>query len=260
MLGFHALDAVATMRDEHPGGLLRAGPVKIVIDESTGRLYPDPSLLAAQVEQAHRAGLQVALHAVTLSALDAALDAIEAAMRAYPRQDPRHRIEHCSVCPPDRAERVAALGVHVCSNPAFVYYSGDRYLRDVDPSDLDSLYALRTLVDAGVRYSFGSDAPVSPPSPLAALTGAVRRRTAQGSALLPEQAVTLEQALYAFTAGAAHAARLERELGRIAPGYLADMVVLHAGVAAREVDELPDLRPSMTVVDGRIAWSNGALT
>lgn len=229
-----------------------AGAVKIVLDESTGRLHPPLDELRARVLEVHRAGGQVALHVVTVEALDAALDAIEYAQRTHQRPGARHRIEHCSVCTPEQARRIAALGVMVCTQPGFVHYSGDRYLSDVPPNEQPWLYPLRSLLDAGVALAGGSDCPVAPADPWAALHAAVTRRSASGKPVAPEQGATVREALRMYTSDAAAACFREHELGRIAPGYLADMVLLPVDPFTAEPPELLGLRPVLTVSGGEI--------
>lgn len=226
------------------GEVVPGHPVKIVLDESTGRLHPSPKELKARVLAAHRSGNQVALHVVTPEALDAALDAIEYAQCTHRRPDSRHRIEHCSVCTPGQARRIVGLGVMVCTQPGFIHHSGDRYLSEVPPEHMPWLYPLRTLLDAGVRLAGGSDSPIAPGDPWAALDAAVMRRSASGREVHAEQGVKLQEAIDMYTSGAAAAVFQEHELGRVAPGYLADLVAVSGDPP----------RPLLTMVAGEIAW------
>jgi predicted amidohydrolase YtcJ len=228
---------------------LRLGPIKVMLNESAGRLHPSLLDLNERVLEAHRAGWQVALHVVTRDALGAALNALEYAQASFARPDARHRIEHCSVCTPEQAARIAALGAHVCTQPGFLHYSGDRYLREVPPEDAPFLYPLRSLQESDVSLSGGSDSPVAPADPIAALQAAVTRRSAGGAVVTPEQRIDTESAIEMYTRGSAAAVFQEHELGLVAPGYLADLVLLPAGSLAAG-----DLRPVLTVVGGEIAW------
>ena len=100
---------------------LRVGAVKIIVDEVTGNLHPERGTLERRVREIHEAGLQVAIHAIEESVIEAACEAVEQALRASPRQDHRHRIEHCSVCPPalvDRSGAPASWCPH--SRPLFI--------------------------------------------------------------------------------------------------------------------------------------------
>lgn len=258
MLGNDGL-AEAIARGLPPGhteGLLRLGPVKTILDETTGSVFPHPEVLKEQVLLAHRAGFQVALHCLTPETLDAALDAIEYAQRTFPRPDARHRIEHCSVCGPEQAKRIRALGVTVSTQPPFVYYNGDRYRSEVPMHQQPWLYPLRTLLDAGITVSAGSDCPVVPANPVVGLFASVTRRSEGGQVVGEHQAVSIEEAVRMYTVGAAAAALLEQELGTIAPGRLADLVLLSDDPMVIPPEGLLELQSLLTVIDGEVVWES----
>jgi hypothetical protein len=238
---------------------LRRGPVKVVIAELGEELHPGPEELAETVWRVHQAGRQVAIHAVGEAAVAAAARALADVQGRRPRRDHRHRIEHCGVCPPALARRLAALGVLVVTQPSFVYHNGDRYLRQVSAEDLPYLYPLRTLLETGVPVAAGSDAPVAPPGPLSGLAGAVRRLSSGGAAVAPGQAVSVEEALAMHTRAAAYAAFEEGERGSLRAGKRADLVLL-SGLPTRQAGDplsgapVDALRVEMTVVGGEIAW------
>ena len=232
-------------------GRLRRGPVKIMLHELEDDVTPDERELTKQVDEVHAAGRQVAVHAVGRTAVAAAAGAIAAALRRRPRADHRHRIEHCSLLPEGLASRLAELGVVVVSQPAFVSRRGDRYLRLVAEELHPSLYAFRTLADAGVALAAGSDAPVTPPAPLASIAAAVDRRTASGRALASEQAVGAIDALGWWTAGAANAAFLEGERGRLGAGLRADLALVSADPTACSPDALRAMSIRRLWLEGR---------
>lgn len=231
---------------------LRRGPVKVVIAELGQSLQPGTADLAEMVWRVHEAGRQVAMHAVGEKAVAAAAEALEAALRRRPRRGHRHRIEHCGICPPTLAGRLAELGVVVVTQPSFVHYNGDRYLRQVPSEDLPHLYPLRTLLDAGVQVAAGSDAPVVPPGAVAGLVGAVHRLSDTDAAVTAHQGVSAEQALAMHTRSAAQAAFEERRHGSLRVGKHADLVLLSGDPLSGA--PLDALRVEMTVVGGRIAW------
>jgi predicted amidohydrolase YtcJ len=150
---------------------LKPGGVKVVLDETSGKLFPNQEDLNEIVLSIHKAGLQAAIHAIEETAVEAACSAIEYAKRYLARRDHRHRIEHCSVSPPDLAERIASSGILVVSNPAFIYCSGERYLKTVTPSQLNHLYPFARLIKNGVPVAAGSDAPIAPVNPWPGSTG-----------------------------------------------------------------------------------------
>ena len=129
------------------GGLLHIsqeevalGGVKVIIDETTGKLNPGREELNDIILSIHISGQQAVVHAIEDTAIEAALGAFEKALYLYPKNDHRHRIEHCSVCPPSLIKKISALGLTVVTHPAFVFYNGDRYLKTVSlPSDGQSL-------------------------------------------------------------------------------------------------------------------------
>ena len=132
---------------------LRIGGVKIIIHEITGDLEPSQKRLNEMVFEIHKAGFQAVLHAVEERTIEAACDAIEYALKQLPRQDHRHRIEHCSVCPPALAKRIGDLGIMVVTQPAFLYYGGDRYLETVPPEQLKDLYPIGRLIKNNIRVA-----------------------------------------------------------------------------------------------------------
>lgn len=209
-----------------PASGLRRGAVKIVLRELGADLHPEEETLTAMVLRAHSAGRQVAIHAVGERAVLAALAAFERALAAAPRPDHRHRIEHCSLLPQGAAARLARIGVAVVTQPAFLYYSGDRYLAQLTPAQVERLYAIRSLAEAGVAVALGSDAPVTSPAPLTGVAAASNRRSRSGQPLTPAEAVDRGEALRLHTAVAAWAGFADQERGSIRPGLAADFVVL----------------------------------
>lgn len=235
------------------GGRLRRGPIKIMLHELGDGVSLEGPELARMVREAHQAGRQVAIHAVGEHAVRTAVEAIEAAASGGPREDHRHRIEHCGLLPESAAGRMARLGIVVVSQPAFVSERGDRYLALVPEEQRRALYAFRTLRDAGVALAAGSDAPVTAPEPLVSVAAAVDRRTAGGGVVGPEQAMEAGEALRWWTAGAARAAFLEEERGALRPGLRADLALLRFDPTMCSLDKLRSGRAAAVWVEGRRA-------
>ena len=234
---------------------LRVGHAKIMVTASSGRQSPDPEELRRIVAGCVELGFPVAVHAVEASV---ALSATRALL-AHPAPGYRHRIEHCSECPPDALEAVARSCADVVTQPGFVYENGDRYLRDVDEAMRPYLYRARSLAERGVRLAFGSDAPVVEPNPMRGIYAAVTRRTESGRVLGAgeRERVSLTYALRAYTLGAARAAGLEREAGTLAPGKPADMILFEEDLTSVEPERLPDTLPAMTVLGGEVVFELG---
>ncbi len=236
-------EAFAAGEDAVAPGIGR-GPVKIMLNEAGKTLQPDAFTLTRIVGEVHQRGRQVAIHAVQPPAIAAAIHAIARA-QAADGQARRHRIEHVSIAPPPVVERMAALGIVPVSNPGFIYAHGDRYMESVAPADLPFLYDVAGIVRRGRRVAAGSDAPVGPIEPAAAIRAAARRRSRSGRRL-PGPRLSVTWGLLMYTLGGAFAAFEEQEKGLIAPGMLADIVLL---------DVQRDLvRPVMTILGGRPVW------
>ena len=258
MLGLKGFEEYETERYSSTVGKnhLSSGGVKIILDETTGKLYPTQEVLNGLVLSIHKMGLQVAMHAVEETTVKAACNAIERALKIMPRSDHRHRIEHCSVCPPELVKRIASLGGMVVTNPAFVYFSGERYLKTVPSHQLQHLYPICTLMENGIPVAAGSDAPVSPVDPLAGIYGAVTRKAQSGEVVLGEEGITSHEALRLYTENAARSSFEEDLKGTIAPDKLADLAVLGADPTAVPVEEIKEIPAEMTILDGEVVYAS----
>ncbi len=237
--------------DGWPGDASRLGrsaatPVKLMVREAGGSMTPDEPALAQIIAACAGRGRPVAVHAAARRTVDAVIRAFERAGVS----GPAHRIEHAGICPPGTAARIGALGLTVVSNPAFLWYSGDRYLATVSQAELPYLYDAAGLLAAGVPVAAGSDAPVTQPAPLAAISAAVRRRSRSG-AQMPGHGLSPQAALAMHTSAAAAATGQQARAGRIAPGMRADLVVIDGepGIATTS--------PAATILGGRVCWSDG---
>ena len=235
---------------------LRLGGVKIVLQETTGKLSPTQSELEQMVQHIHQSKLQVALHAVEETTIESACSALERVLQKSPRVDHRHRIEHCSVCQPDIAKRLASLGVVVVTQPAFIYYNGDRYLRTVPHRQFQHLYPIATFKKAGVKIAASSDCPGVPANPLIGIYAAVSRKAATGEAVLPDERISTLEALRMYTEDAAYISFEEAIKGSIMPGRFADMVVLNADPTRLPIDEIRNIEVEMTIIGGDIVYKS----
>ncbi|MFE6306521.1 amidohydrolase [Nocardiopsis sp. NPDC057823] len=221
---------------------LRLGPMKIWLDGSLigrtaavteplcghghGVFQNPPEEMRDLVVAAHRAGWRVAAHAIGDEAVDLALDAFERAHRELPRPDVRHRIEHAGVVRPDQLARFAELGVVPVPQPRFLYTVGDAMAASLGPERVGWLYRHRSFLEHGIRVPGSSDRPVAPGAPLAGMASMVERLSSGGAVLAPDERVTAEQALRAYTVDAAWASHDEHDRGTLSPGGLADLVIL----------------------------------
>ena len=256
MIGASHLDSFLRM-DHAPGSgdsSLKLGAVKVMLTLSTGALQPQREELMQIVIASHRRGFQLAFHAVEEEAVEAVADALIVAQSDLPGPALRHRIEHCSECPPRLLDKLKRSGALVVTQPSFIYHNGERYLSQVDKWVLQYLYPLGLLSEGGITLAAGSDAPVTDPDPLLSLWSAVTRTTSGGSVLALMQAVSVETALRMHSIEAAYASFDEKRTGSIEVGKLADLVLLDKDPTGVEQDEIRDIRVMMTMADGQVVW------
>jgi predicted amidohydrolase YtcJ len=192
------------------------------------------------------------VHAIGDGANRAALDAFEASANAWRPLGLRQRIEHAQLLDAAELPRFAAIGV--TASVQFSHAPSDRDLADRFWEGHVGAYAYRALLDRGARLANGSDAPVEELDPLRGIVAGVLRTLDDRPAWRPEQAVTVEQALRATCVEPAWLARDERRRGTLAPGMLADLVVLDRDPMACPPEELPELRVLATMVGGRLTY------
>jgi predicted amidohydrolase YtcJ len=234
---------------------LRISGVKIILSETTGKLYPSQEVLNRMVLRVHQKGMQVSIHAIEEAAVESACTAIEYALQKIPIMEHRHRIEHCSVCSPFLAKRIASLGIVVVSQPPFLYHNGDRYLKTIEDEEITRLYPFGTLQKMGVLVAGSSDSPVVSPEPLPGIYSAVFRRTETGERLSSKEGVDMMYAFKMYTVNAAKATFDEKVKGSISPGKLADMVLLNNDPTTLLPHKFKDLEVVMTVIGGDIVWT-----
>ncbi len=231
--------------------------IKIIVDQTTGRLHPSQAELNDIVCKIHESGMQVAVHAIEENAIKSACLAIENALRRMPRLDHRHRIEHCSICPPSLAKRIAKLGIMVVSQPNFIYDSGDRYLETVEEKQMKHLYPFGSLLRSGIQIAGSSDCPFAPLNPFIAISTAISRKTKMGKSVIRGEGVQVIDALKMYTEYGAYSTFAEEIKGSISPGKLADLVVLNEDPLQVYPDEIKDIKVEMTLINGEIVWDAG---
>ena len=171
----------------------------------------------------HQAGFQVAIHGVQTALVDAIISTYEYLQQQTPDFSiRRHRIEHCSECPPQSMERIKKLHLVIVTHPSFTYFSGDRYLATVSKDVIPWLYRIGTMVKNGLTVAGASDSPIVPNSPLMGIYGGVTRKTSSGQIMNQAERLTANQMLTLYTLNAAYASHEEKIKGSITPGKLAD--------------------------------------
>ncbi|WP_447040414.1 amidohydrolase [Streptomyces sp. DSM 118878] len=224
----------------------------------TGQLQDDPDVLADMIVDGHLAGWQLAVHAIGDRAADIALDALERAQRLRPRPDARHRIEHAGLIRPDQLPRFAQLGVSAVVQPNFLRYFGDDYAAIMGEARAPWLYRGRGFLDHGVPVVGSSDRPVADGSPLRAVQFMVERASESGEVIGPAEAMTVDEALHAYTVAGAHACHWENSLGTLTPGKRADLAVLGDDPRSVDVSRIGNIEVAATYVDGREPANSGS--
>lgn len=252
---------------------LRVGPLKMFADGALGpqtawMIAPYegtwstgiPRLSAEQaaedIRRANAAGISCAVHAIGDAACRVVLDAFERAAPSGARL--RNRIEHVQLLHPNDFSRFRRLGVIASMQP--LHATSDMLIAERWwGSRCRGAYAWKTLLDDGAALAFGSDCPVEICDPLAGIHAAVTRRRADGSpgpdGWRPEQRLTVEQAVRAYTIGAAYASGQEAETGTIEAGKRADLTVLDADIFSMDSHEIRNVKPAAVMVGGRMVLS-----
>jgi predicted amidohydrolase YtcJ len=213
------------------------------------------------ITDADKAGLQIAVHAIGDEANDDILDIFADVERVNGPRDRRFRIEHAQHLTPAAIPRFGKQKVIASVQPYHAIDDGRWAIQRVGPERLKGTYAFKSLLDGGARVAFGSDWPVAPISPLTGIAAAVLRQTIDGKnpgGWMPEQRVTVEQALTAYTATNAYAGIQEDRLGRIAPGFLADFVAVDADLLKIDPQKITAATVLRTIVGGKERFTAGA--
>jgi len=257
-------------------GRLRIGGVKIFSDGALGAhtaymLAPyadkpdDCGIPVATAEhlrevvgKASRANIAAFVHAIGDRANREVLEAIEASRQVGRRLGLRHRIEHVQILHPDDVPRLSRLGVIASMQP--IHATQDMLLADAHwGARCAGAYAWRSLLDTGAVLAFGSDSPVEDLNVMKGIHAAVTRRRADGSpgpdGWYPEQRLTVAEAVYAYTAGAAYASGEEAIKGALSPGKLADLVVLSQDIFAVDPMAILETGVAATIFDGELVYA-----
>jgi len=228
-----------------------------------GLLTVDDKEVARLVTAATQGSIGVAIHAIGDRAVHTALDGIEAALRQNVRAEEkpninlrRIRLEHVQLAAPADIERMARLGIVASVQPFHAVVDRDTAERHWGPR-YRRAYAYKTLLQAGIPLALGSDLPVDTADPLRILHAAITRRNDQEpsrEAWIPEQVLTLAEALWAYTMGAAYAGGQEAQQGSLEAGKLADMVVLSEDPFTVPSDQLAGAEVAATLIGGNLVY------
>jgi predicted amidohydrolase YtcJ len=281
-----SLDALKSMRDSHPlsDNLLHTGMLKGFMDGSLGSrtaalLQPyadDPKNAGLPRYEAEKlnemtterveAGFQIGFHAIGDKGVQMALDAFAAAeqgslvdrgQEGKPKRDLRLRIEHAQVTSPAEIQKFKSLKVVASMQPNHLLTDMNWAQDRIGPQRAAHSYAWAEFLSSGVRLAFGTDYPVEPITPFRGLYAAVTRQSEDGKRrYYPEQRLTIDQAIAAYTAGSAYAEYAEKEKGSLQPGMLADFVVLDRDITAVPAVKILQAKVLRTVVGGKTVYQS----
>jgi predicted amidohydrolase YtcJ len=209
---------------------------------------------------ADAAGLQLCIHAIGDQGISMILDLFAEVAKANGARDRRFRIEHAQHMAPKDFERFASQRVIASMQPYHAIDDGRWAERRIGPVRIRTTYAFRTFLDRGVRLAFGTDWSVAPLDPMQGLYAAVTRATLDGrnpAGWVPEQKITIQEAVEAYTLGSAYAEFQETEKGSIAPGKLADLVILSEDIFAIDPKAIRNVTVRVTIAGGRVVYEAG---
>ena len=216
--------------------------------------------LRSQIGGADSAGLQLIVHAIGERANGVLLDIFDSVARAHGPRDRRFRIEHAQHLRREDMDRIAAQGVIASMQPYHVIDDGRWAEKRIGPERIKTTYAFRSLLDRKAHLAFGSDWTVAPLDPLVGLYAAVTRRTLDNKSpegWIPEQEITLEEALRSYTYENAYGVFAEESRGMLKPGYLADLVLLDQDLTSIAPSQIEAVKVKATVVGGKIVYQDG---
>jgi hypothetical protein len=217
---------------------------------------PEPAL-RQWIGAADSAGLQIAVHAIGERANGLLLDIYDSVAKAHGVKDRRFRIEHAQHLRPKDIDRIARIGVVASMQPYHLPDDGRWAEKRIGPERIRTTYAFRSLLDRHAHLAFGSDWNVAPMDPLLGIYAAVTRRTLDGKnprGWIPEQKITVEEALRAYTSGDAYGVFAERTRGKLVPGYRADLVLLDQDLTAIPPENIDRVKVMTTIVGGRVVY------
>lgn len=252
----------------------KIGPIKLMVDGSSsaptasvideycsdkgnhGILCYSPDEVDQVLLDAHKAGFQVTCHAVGDNAVTVVVDAIEKALLQYPRENHRHRIEHCALVNDSLISRIKKLNITPIAQPVFFYEFGDGYIKNYGEDRVNQMFTCKSWFDNQVITAGSSDCPVTNSDPLFGIYIAMNRITQTSQRISQSERVNVKQALRMYTINGAYASFEEEIKGSIEPNKLADLVILSESPYNVSPDKIADIKVEATMIDGKIVYEN----
>jgi predicted amidohydrolase YtcJ len=227
----------------------------------TGLLVNTPDDLYAWTSNADKSNLHIIVHAIGDRAINLQLNIFERVARENGTKDRRFRIEHAQHIAPNDVSRFGALSVIPSMQPYHAIDDGRWAEKVIGAERSKTTYAFKSLAQTGATLAFGSDWPVAPATPLEGIYAAVTRRTLDDKhpgGWIPEQKISVEDALRAYTTGGAYATFDEMEKGTLSPGRLADIVIIDHDLMKIPAETIRDSKIEFTIVGGRVVYERVA--
>ncbi len=270
MIGYHHINQMIEQGVKTGDGddWVRIGGMKLTCDgsisERTARLSepyvgrPDDYGIIVMDEEelygyaikAHKADWQIGIHANGDVGIDKSLNVFEKIQQEHPRNDPRFRLEHCTVINDNIVNRMKALNVIPNPFSTYVYFHGEK-MKEYGPDRLEYMFAVKTFLDAGINVTQTSDYPPGPFEPMMAIQSSVTRTDMSGNVWGPSQKITVEEAIKVGTINGSYASYEEKLKGSLENGKFADLVVLEEDPTKVDPTSIIDIKIQRTMVDGK---------
>ena len=220
--------------------------------------WPDIEAFKEALIDTHGRGMQFGIHTQGDMAMDIVLDAIEEAHKRFPRNDTRHRIEHCHGPTREQVARIKRLGVIPITQPGQIYETGDDLMEIYGERRALRFCPLRDMLDEGIPAVVSTDAFVQSYKPFDAISAAVNRRSLTGQDMGQEQRISLLEAIRSYTYNAAYSVYHEQRKGSLEPGKLADLVVIDGQLLAVAPEDIAKQQVLMTFSNGELVYQSKA--
>lgn len=275
MIGYYEIDDMISQGIKTGDGddWVRVGGMKLTCDgsisERTARLSksyvgrPDDFGIIVMDEEelyeyaikAHKADWQIGIHANGDVGIDKSMNVFERIQNEHPRNDPRFRLEHCTVINDDLIRRMKALNVIPNPFSTYVYFHGEKMVA-YGKERLENMFAVKSFLDAGINVTQTSDYPPGPFEPMMALQSSVTRTDMSGNVWGPSQRVSVQQAITVGTINGAYASYDEHKKGSLEPGKFADLVVLDEDPTKVNPNKIININIERTMVNGQWVYES----
>jgi len=220
-----------------------------------GIIVMDEEELYSYAIKAQKANWQIGIHANGDVGIDKSLNVFERIQKEHPRQDPRFRLEHCTVVNAELIQRIKNLNAIPCPFSTYVYFHGEKMV-NYGKERLENMFAVRSFLDAGINVTQTSDYPPGPFEPMMAIQSSVTRTDMSGNVWGASQKISVEEAITVGTINGAYASYEEAIKGSLEMGKLADLVVLDKDPAQVDPNTIVDIKIERTMVDGKWVYES----